>query len=65
MMLFPGGFFYLVLKPRLGLVIIIFNFIKDMLEETFIKIKKREISQLLTINSKVKPPFSDYGDNFS
>jgi len=28
MMLFPGGFYYLVLKPRLGLVIIIFNFIK-------------------------------------
>ena len=29
-MLFPGGFFYLVLKPRLGLVIIIFNFTKDI-----------------------------------
>jgi len=26
-MLFPGGFFYLVLKPRLGLIIVIFNFI--------------------------------------
>ncbi|MDC3148666.1 fatty acid desaturase [Prochlorococcus sp. AH-716-I05] len=64
-MLFPGGFFYLVLKPRLGLVIIIFNFTKDILEETFIKIKNREISQLLAINSRVKPPFSDYGDNFS
>ena len=25
LMLFPGGFFYLVLKPRLGLIIIIFN----------------------------------------
>ena len=64
-MLFPGGFFYLVLKPRLGLVIIIFNFTKDLLGETFIKIKNREISRLLTINSRVKPPFSDYGDNFS
>jgi len=41
------------------------NFIKDILEETFIKIKKREISQLLAINSRVKPPFSDYGNNFS
>ena len=28
-MLFPGGFYYLVLKPRLGLIIIIFNFTKD------------------------------------
>jgi len=64
-MLFPGGFFYLVLKPRLGLLIIIFNFTKDILEETFIKIKNREISQLLAINSRVKPPFSDYGGNFS
>ena len=65
MMLFPGGFFYLVLKPRLGLVIIILNFTKDILEEIFIKITNREMSQLLSINSRVKPPFSDYGDNFS
>jgi len=65
MMLFPGGFFYLVLKPRLGLVIIIFNFIKDILEETFIKIKNRNISQLIVINTRFNPPFSDYGDNFS
>ena len=65
LMLFPGGFYYLVLKPRLGLIIIIFNFIKDILEETFIKIKRKEFSNLLTINSRFKSPFSDYGDNFS
>ena len=64
-MLFPGGFFYLVLKPRLGIIIIIFNFIKDILQEALIKIKEGEFSQLLVINSRVKPPFSDYGDNFS
>ena len=56
-MLFPGGFFYLVLKPRLGLIIIIFNFTKDILEEILVKIKKREISKLLAINSRVKPLF--------
>ena len=56
-MLFPGGFYYLVLKPRLGLIIIIFNLIKDISEETYIKIKNREISKLLAINSRVKPPF--------
>jgi len=64
-MLFPGGFYYLVLKPRLGLIIIIFTFTKDILIETFIKIKNKKISKLLAFNSKVKPPFSDYGDNFS
>ncbi|MBO8219707.1 fatty acid desaturase [Prochlorococcus marinus] len=64
-MLFPGGFYYLVLKPRLGLIIIIFNFTKDIFKETFIKIKNREFSGFLAINSRVKPPFSDYGDNFS
>ena len=64
-MLFPGGFFYLVLKPRLGLIIIIFNLTKDILVEAFLKIKNREFSKILAINSKVKPPFSDYGDNFS
>ena len=64
-MLFPGGFYYLVLKPRLGLIIICFNFTKDLVKETLIKIKKREFSELFAINSRVKPPFSDYGDNFS
>jgi len=63
-MLFPGGFYYLVLKPRLGLIIVIFNFTKDIFKETFIKIKKRNFSKILAIKSRVKPPFSDYGDNF-
>ncbi|MCR8538946.1 MAG: fatty acid desaturase [Prochlorococcus marinus CUG1439] len=64
-MLFPGGFYYLVLKPRLGLIIIIFNLIKDIFKETFIKVKNKEFSELFAINSRIKPPFSDYGDNFS
>ena len=64
LMLFPGGFFYLVLKPRLGLVLIIFNLTKSILKETFIKIKKRKFHELLNIKSRIKPPFSDYGDNF-
>ena len=64
-MLFPGGFYYLVLKPRLGMIIIIVNFTKDLVEETFIKIKNKKISKLLAINSRIKPPFSDYGDNYS
>ena len=52
-MLFPGGFYYLVLKPRLGLIIIIFNFTQDIFKETFIKIKNREIFQLLAIKSRI------------
>ena len=64
-MLFPGGFYYFFLKPRLGLIIIIFNFTQDIFKETFIKIKNRDFSELLAIYSRVKPPFSDYGDNFS
>jgi len=65
MMLFPGGFFYLVLKPRLGLLLIVCNFIKSITQETFIKIKTRNYSALLNIKSRIKPPFSDYGDNFN
>ncbi len=64
-MLFPGGFFYLVLKPRLGLIIVIFNFIKDIWRETFNKIKNRKISKLFSIKSRFRAPFSDYGNNFS
>ena len=63
-MLLPGGFFYLVIKPRLGLILIIFNFFKSFIKECFIKIKKRKYYELLKIKSRIKPPFSDYGDNF-
>jgi len=38
---------------------------KDLILETFIKLKNRKLSQLLAINSRVKSPFSDYGDNLS
>jgi len=38
-MLLPGGFYYLVLKPRLGLII--FNFTKDLINESLTKIKKK------------------------
>ena len=64
LMLFPGGFFYLVIKARLGLILIIFNFIKSLIKEIFIKIKDRNYPELLNIQSRIKPPFSDYGDNF-
>ena len=64
-MLLPGGFYYLVLKPRLGLIIIVINLTKDLLKETFINFKEKNFSKLLAFKSKVKPPFSDYGDNFS
>ena len=62
-MLFPGGFYYLVLKPRLGLIIIIFNLTKDIVKGTFITIKNRKFSEIFTINVSFNPPFSDYGDN--
>jgi len=64
LMLFPGGFFYLVIKARLGLILIIFNFTKSLIKESFIKIKKKNYKELLTIQSRIKPPFSDYGDSF-
>ena len=64
-MLFPGGFYYLVIKPRLGLIIIIFNFTKDVIKESFIKIKNKQFSLILAIKSKIKPPFTDYGDDFN
>ena len=63
-MLFPGGFFYLVIKPRLGLILVVFNLIKSLIEESLIKIKSKEYSELLNIKTRIKPPFSDYGDNF-
>ena len=34
------------------------------MKESFIKIKKGKYIELLKIRSRIKPPFSDYGDNF-
>ena len=62
---FPWGLYYLVLKPRLGIIIIIFNQTKDIVKKNFIKIKNRKFSEIFTINVSFKPPFSNYGDNFS
>ncbi len=63
-MLFPGGFFYLVIKPRLGLILVILNFIKSLFKESLMKIKDGKYYELLVIKTRIKPPFSDYGDNF-
>ena len=63
-MLLPGGFFYLVIKARLGLILIIFNFIKSLMHEISVKIKKRNFLELLNIESRITSPFSDYGNNF-
>ena len=63
-MLFPGGFFYLVIKPRLGLILVIFNFIESLVKESLMKIKDGKYYELLVIKTRIKPPFSDYGDNF-
>ena len=63
-MLFPGGFFYLVIKARLGLILIIYNLIKSLVQESLLKIKDGKYFELLIIKTRIKPPFSDYGDNF-
>ncbi len=64
LMLFPGGFFYLVIKARLGLILIIFNFIESLIKETLLKIRKKNYVEILKIQSRIKSPFSDYGNNF-
>ena len=64
LMLFPGGFFYLVIKARLGLILIIFTFIQSLIKESLSKIRKGNYLELLNIKSKIKSPFPDYGDSF-
>ena len=52
-MLLPGGFFYLVIKARLGLILIMFNFVKSLIKESFIKIRKNNYRELLKIKTRI------------
>ena len=63
LMLFPGGFYYLILKPRLGLIIIVYNLLISILKETLTKLKERKFHELIRIESRITSPFSDYGNN--
>ncbi len=64
-MLFPGGFFYLVIKPRLALFIAIIHFLWSTLIELLNSLIKRDFANLFIFKTRFKSYHSGYGNTFS
>ena len=56
-LLFPGGFFYLIIKPRLALLLSFFEFIGYALRSTFGMIRTGRILSIKTVFSNYKSSF--------
>ncbi|KGG15533.1 Fatty acid desaturase [Prochlorococcus sp. MIT 0602] len=61
-MLFPGGFFYLVIKPRLTLIHATICFIRSFLIELINKIHRRDFENLFNITTRFRSYHSGYGN---
>ncbi len=64
LMLFPGGFYYLIIKPRLALVKAFADFIFSVIAELIDKLHNKNFSTILTISSRFKLTDSGYGNSF-
>ena len=62
LMLFPGGFFYLVIKPRLALLMAIINFFWSLLIEFSRSCIKRDFMKLFKFKTRFKAYHTGYGD---
>ncbi|AAQ00253.1 MULTISPECIES: fatty acid desaturase [Prochlorococcus] len=63
LMLFPGGFFYLVIKPRLTLINAIAHFIWSILVELCNKLLKRDFANLFSFSTRFQANYSGYGNS--
>ncbi len=63
-MLFPGGFFYLVIKPRLTLLHAIAHLLWSLTIEFFDKLRQRDFKNLFAFSIKFTSLLSGYGDTF-
>ncbi len=63
-MLFPGGFYYLVIKPRLALIHSLINFLWSISVEFLYRLRNRKVSKLFSFSTRFKLSSSGYGDSF-
>jgi len=63
LMLFPGGFFYLVIKPRLALAHSIIHFIWSVSCEFFHRLRKTDFKNIFSFSTKFRAHHSGYGDS--
>ncbi len=53
LMLFPGGFFYLIIKPRLTLILGVIDFFVFILSETLESIKRKEFKDIIYLKKRI------------
>ncbi len=63
-MLFPGGFYYLVIKPRLTLIQALFEFTLALLKEFLDRVRAKNFANLFVFSTRIKLQNSGYGDSF-
>ncbi len=63
-MLFPGGFFYLIIKPRLTLLHGIAHTLWSLGKEIVYKLRRRDIKNLFPLSIKSNTLLSGYGNTF-
>ncbi len=61
LMLFPGGFYYLIIKPRLTLVHALVDFIWSIFMELLDGVRKKNFASLQSISTRVRLHHSGYG----
>ncbi len=64
LMLFPGGFYYLVIKPRLALINAIINFIWSIGVELLDGLRNKKFAQIFVFSSRFRLNDSGYGNSF-
>ena len=63
-MLFPGGFFYLIIKPRLTLLHGIAHLMWSLSRDLLYKFYKRDFKNIFSFSIESKSLLSGYGDTF-
>ena len=63
MMLFPGGFYYLVVKPRLALVDAAMNFILSIVSDLRDGFRRNTIASIFDLTKRFRSSHSGYGNS--
>ena len=61
-MLFPGGFYYLIIKPRLTLVQTILDFLFSISNEFLESIRKKNFRNIFSFSTRIQSKASGYGN---
>ncbi|WP_320667518.1 fatty acid desaturase [Prochlorococcus sp. MIT 1307] len=64
LMLFPGGFYYLVIKPRLTLIQVTLSFLWSIIEDFIGCLLKKDFANIFVFSGRFRSKNSGYGDTF-